>query len=183
MKPHPLPFCVTSIFGWILTRGPIENTAKVKRFVYIFWQLCNSIYIFTKSYMNPVIHPNHSFRRVLCILYLHTVDVWGAKYWSTVTNRLSFCNYILYWWPVGDANSIGCHGGNRRSSPPEVFLDRDILKLCNKFRGEHQRWSVISIKFQSNFIEIELWHGCYPVNLLHIFRTPFPKNTSGGLLL
>ena len=25
--------------------------------------------------------------------------------------------------------------------------------------------------------------GCSPVNLLHIFRTTFPKNTSGGLLL
>ena len=24
---------------------------------------------------------------------------------------------------------------------------------------------------------------CFPVNLLHIFRTPFYKNTSGGLLL
>ena len=28
-----------------------------------------------------------------------------------------------------------------------------------------------------------LRHGCSPVNLLHIFRTPFPKNTSEGLLL
>ena len=35
---------------------------------------------------------------------------------------------------------------------------------------------------QSNFIEITLWHGCFPVNLLHIFRTPFPKNTPGWLL-
>ena len=26
-------------------------------------------------------------------------------------------------------------------------------------------------------------HGCSPVNLLHIFGTPFPKNTSGRLLL
>ena len=34
-----------------------------------------------------------------------------------------------------------------------------------------------------NFIEIALWHGCVTVNLLHIFRTPFPKNTSEGLLL
>ena len=34
-----------------------------------------------------------------------------------------------------------------------------------------------------NFIEITLQHGCTPVNLLHIFRTPFLKNTSGGLLL
>ena len=29
-----------------------------------------------------------------------------------------------------------------------------------------------------NFIEIALRHGCSPANLLHIFRTPFPKNTS-----
>ena len=36
---------------------------------------------------------------------------------------------------------------------------------------------------QSNFIEITLRHGCSPVNLLHIFKTPFPRNTSGWLLL
>ena len=36
---------------------------------------------------------------------------------------------------------------------------------------------------QSNFIEITHRHGCSPVNLLHIFRTPCPKNTYGGLLL
>ena len=29
----------------------------------------------------------------------------------------------------------------------------------------------------------EVWHGCSPVNLLHIFRTPFSRNTSGWLLL
>ena len=33
------------------------------------------------------------------------------------------------------------------------------------------------------FPVITLQHGCYPVNLLYIFRTPFYKNTSGGLLL
>ena len=43
--------------------------------------------------------------------------------------------------------------------------------------------SMISIKLQSNFIEIELRHGCSPVNLLDIFRTPFLKNSSGWLLL
>ena len=43
--------------------------------------------------------------------------------------------------------------------------------------------SAISIKLQSNFIEITLWHGCSPVNLLHFFRTHFLKNTSEGLLL
>ena len=41
----------------------------------------------------------------------------------------------------------------------------------------------ISIKLQSNFIQITLRHGCSPVYLLHIFRTPFLKNTCGPLLL
>ena len=39
------------------------------------------------------------------------------------------------------------------------------------------------VALQSNFIEITLRHGCSPVTLLHFIRTPFPKNTSGGLLL
>ena len=38
-------------------------------------------------------------------------------------------------------------------------------------------------KVASNFIEITLRHWYFPVHLLHIFRTPFPKNTSGWLLL
>ena len=49
-----------------------------------------------------------------------------------------------------------------RSSHPVVFLGGAV---ANKF------------------IEITLWHGCSPVNLLHIFRTPFPYNSSGKLLL
>ena len=38
-------------------------------------------------------------------------------------------------------------------------------------------------KLLCNFIETALWHGCSPVNLLHIFTAPFPKSTSGWLLL
>ena len=38
-------------------------------------------------------------------------------------------------------------------------------------------------KLQSNFIEITFRHGCSPVDLQHIFRTPFPRNTSRWLLL
>ena len=36
---------------------------------------------------------------------------------------------------------------------------------------------------QKNFIEIALRHECFPVNLQHIFRITFYKNTSGWLLL
>ena len=60
-----------------------------------------------------------------------------------------------------------------------MFLGKGVLKICNLFTVEHLCRSVILIKLQSNFIEIALRHGCSHVNLLHIFRTPFPKNTSG----
>ena len=59
-------------------------------------------------------------------------------------------------------------------------MEKVVLK--SKFTGEHPCQSVISIKMQSDFIEIALWHGCSPVNLLHIFGTPFPKSTSRPLL-
>ena len=70
-----------------------------------------------------------------------------------------------------------------RSSRPEVFLIKGVLKICSKFIGEHPCRSVISKRLQSNFVEVTLRHGCSPVNLLHIFRAPFLKNTSGRLLL
>ena len=70
-----------------------------------------------------------------------------------------------------------------RSTPPEASLRKGVLKICCIFTREHPCRSTISIKLLCNFIEIALRHGCIPVNLLHIFRTSFPKNTSGGVLL
>ena len=58
--------------------------------------------------------------------------------------------------------------------PPEAALYRSSLSIpkCDFNKVE-----------KVNFIEITLWHGCSSVYLLHIFRTPFLKNTFGGLLL
>ena len=64
-----------------------------------------------------------------------------------------------------------------------MFLRKGVLKICSKFTGEHPGWSVISIKLLCNIIEITLRHGCSPLTLLNIFRTPFLKNISGRLLL
>ena len=63
-----------------------------------------------------------------------------------------------------------------------MFLWKGVLKICSKFTGEHPCLSATSINLQSNFIEITLRHGCSPVNLLHIFRTVFLKNTYEWLL-
>ena len=70
-----------------------------------------------------------------------------------------------------------------RSSGSKVFWGKGVLKIYNIFTGEHPYRSAISIKLQSNFIEITLRHGCSPVNFLHIFRTYFYRNTSWWLLL
>ena len=53
-------------------------------------------------------------------------------------------------------------------------------KTCRKFTGEHPCQGVISISCKSSLLN---GMGCSPVNFLHIFRRPFPKNTFGGLLL
>ena len=70
------------------------------------------------------------------------------------------------------------------------------LKTTKRWtEATHQRISSekVFLKYAANFqenthaevqfIEITLRHGCSNVNLLHISRTPFCKNTSGGLLL
>ena len=70
-----------------------------------------------------------------------------------------------------------------RSSPSEVLFREGVLKICCKFTREHPCRSTISMKLQSNFIEIALRHGYFPVNLLHMLRIPYHKNTFGWLLL
>ena len=64
-----------------------------------------------------------------------------------------------------------------------MFIWNSVFEICSKFTEEHPCYSVISIKLLWNLIEITLPHGCSPANLLHIFRTPFPENTFGELLL
>ena len=63
------------------------------------------------------------------------------------------------------------------------FLEKDVMKTCSKFTGEHPWRSVISIQLLCNFIEIAFRHGWSPVTLQYIFRKPFYKNTYGGFLL
>ena len=70
-----------------------------------------------------------------------------------------------------------------RSSPPEVFLRKGVLKICSKFTVEHPCRSVIPKKMQSNFIDIALWHVSSSVNLLQVFRTYLHKSTSEALLV
>ena len=52
-------------------------------------------------------------------------------------------------------------------------------KSCSENMQQIYRRTLMS---KCNFIEITLLDGCSPVNLLHILRTPFRRNTSWWLL-
>ena len=73
---------------------------------------------------------------------------------------------------------------NRNSH--QVFWKINILKvLKNNTKGPNFKQNVAFdfLTLLCKCIEITPRLGCSPVNLLHIFRTPFPKNTSRRLLL
>ena len=97
-------------------------------------------------------------------LYIIYVLIWFAGF------SINFPE--IYWWNISSFEIS-------RSSHPEVFFRKAVLKICSKFTEENPCRSVISITLLENTFR----HGCSPVNLLHISRTPFTKNTSGWLLL
>ena len=70
----------------------------------------------------------------------------------------------------------------QKQSPRRVPRKRCFEDMQQIYRKTPMR-SVILIKLFCNFIETTLQHGSSPVNLLHIFRTTFLKNTAGWLLL
>ena len=67
--------------------------------------------------------------------------------------------------------------------PLRGVLKKRCSENMQQFIGKHPCRSAISIELPSNSIEITLRHGCSPINLLHIFRAPFPTRSFGLLLL
>ena len=73
-------------------------------------------------------------------------------------------------------------------SPKKVFIKpqkqpfRGVLTKCAENMQQIYRRTLMP-RCDFNFIKMTVRHGCSSANLLHIFRTSFPKNTSGGLLL
>ena len=94
--------------------------------------------------------------------------------------------YIIRNFPVTSLIFLSCfklYNGHLhqsfRSSPPEVFLGKGVLRICSKFTGEHPSRSVIWIKLQWNHTSV--W--VFSCEFLAYFQTPFSKNTSRRLLL
>ena len=117
--------------------------------------------------------PFSSFLQLLVLLHYLGTNIFLILYFTLVLNKSQKIN--LWIW--------GSYSRSR-SSHLETFCWKGVLKICWKFAAEHPLCpSRISIKLRRNLIEITLWQGCSPGNLLHIFRIPFPRNISGRLLL
>ena len=64
-----------------------------------------------------------------------------------------------------------------RSSRPEVFCKKGVLKNFTKFTGKHLCQSLFFNKVAglrpATLLKKRLWHRCFPVNFVKFLRTPF----------
>ena len=154
------------MFDWVLNTPPEYynnffsdvSTLKLMAFWFFFQRLtfptntCQRLWCI----QNPIEHLEWSF-----------FAIFSPKIHKKTPTHVSF------YWSYRQVSIL-------RISSSEMFCEKSALKISSKFTGEQPCRSVISIKLFRNFIEITICNGCYPVNLLHIFRTPFSKNISGG---
>ena len=75
--------------------------------------------------------------------------------------------------------------GGVRSSRPEVFLRKGVLKICSKFTGEHPCRTAISIKLLCNLFK-SYFGMCVLLHICCIFQNNFSKEdlwiaASGGV--
>ena len=77
------------------------------------------------------------------------------------SKRSSVINHIFH---------TGHDDNNERSSRPEVFFRKGVLKICSKFTGEHACRSVISIKL---FITLQHRSSVFSCKFAAYFQNTF----------
>ena len=80
-----------------------------------------------------------------------------------------------------------CHHYFCRSSRPEVFCEKDVLRNFAKFTGKHLCQSLFFNKIAglrpATLLKNRLWHRCFPVNFAKFPRTTFLTEHLRWLLL
>ena len=74
-----------------------------------------------------------------------------------------------------------------RSSRPDVFSKKVVLRNFTKFTGKHLCQSLFFNKIAgvrpATLLKNRLWHRCFPMNFVKFLRTPFLKEHLWWLLL
>ena len=64
-----------------------------------------------------------------------------------------------------------------RSSRPDVFCEKGVLRNFTKFTAKHLCQSLFFNKVgglrPATLLKKRLWHRCFPVNFVKFLRTPF----------
>ena len=71
---------------------------------------------------------------------------------------------------------------NYRSSRPDLFCKKIVLRNFGKFTGKHLCKSLFFNKV-AGWLKKGLWHRCFPVNFAKFLRTPFRTEHHWWLLL
>ena len=78
-------------------------------------------------------------------------------------------------------------GAENRSSRPEVFCKKGVLRNFTKFKGKHLCQSLFFNKVAglrpATLLKKRLWHRCFPVNFAKFLRTSFLTEHLRWLLL
>ena len=99
------------------------------------------------------------------------VDLFFRKQAHTMQN-LRFHVLLMFVYNILFCKKIS----ELQKSYPEVFLRKGFLKNMQQIYKKTSMPKLLGIGASCS-------DDCSPVSLLHIFRTPFPKNTSGWLFL
>ena len=111
----------------------------------------------------------HEFRYFTLIVVQFISDI-AQKNPKTYYNEKS--RFKFFSWQKKLARNV-------RSGPPEVIVEKDVLKICSKFAGEYPCQSVIPEKWFATLLESDFDMG---VPRKTVFITSFLKNTPGELL-
>ena len=88
--------------------------------------------------------------------------------------------------PINDKSQWRVHL-KHRSSRPEVFYKKPVLKSLAKFTGKHLCQSLffnnVADLRSATLLKKRLWHRCFPVNFAIFLRRPILQSTSGRVLL
>ena len=123
----------------------------------------------------------HFSRNMKCFMMDTLLMIWSRSCVSVKDGRKIF-RLVPYGWPLSTLVAwVWTY--NEEKQPSIRGLEKGFSEIIQQIYRKHPCRSAISIKLFCNVIEIALQHGYSPVNLLHIFRTPFCKNAYGGLLL
>ena len=114
------------------------------------------------------------------------LKIFGAKFWFCYD--LYICHDWLNGWELTKRWVEGCYNHSQANGAPQVLYgqkqsSKGVLKICSKFENTHCEVDFNKVPLLRNFIKVALQHKCSPTELLHIFRTPFPKNIFKRLLL